>query len=279
MSKALTLARLTAREVLDQPLTRIAVGVACLLLLLATFLPSFTLEPEGDLKFMSDVGLAAVAMCLGVIGLWPAATFLADELSQRTAMTLLAKPLSRRDYLLGRYLGILAALLVAAALLAVAFLFAVWLTEGEVVSSRLDRFLEELRYGPVPETPSRGLPGIRWNLGGGVLLGLSQAGVLCAVAVAFSTRLGTLPNLACSVAVFLAGHLVGPLAQSLGSGWAGWGLRALIPDFEFFDMSESVARGIPVPMGYVASCAGYAALYAGAVLAVAVSLFDRREIA
>lgn len=279
MSNILTLARVTAREVLGQPLTRIAAGASCLLLFVASFLPSFTLEEGGDLKFMSDAGLAAVALGLMVIGLWPAATLLADEIGQRTALTLLSKPLSRRDYLLGRYFGILGALLIAAVVLTAAFLGAVWLTEGEALTSRLDRIFEEAgRMHSHGGAPSRPLPAVRWGLGAAAILGLSQAAILCALALALSTRLAALPNLAACAGLFFLGHLIGPLARS----WPAWlaaAVRGVVPDLELFDLSEAIARGVPIPLGYLAASAAYAALYAGAVLAAAVPLFERRELA
>ncbi len=264
------LARLTARDLLAQPLTRAAVGATALLLFLSTFLPSFTLEDRGDLKFLLDVGLASTALCLGILGLWPAATFLSDELSQRTAMTVLAKPLSRRDYLLGRYLGILASLAVAAVVLAGALLLCAWLTEGQILAAPLEHWLER---GSEEVPLSR--PAIRWDLAGGVLLGFSQAAALAALAVLFSVRLAPLATLAACLGIYLLGHVAG----SLSSGPMAWGLRLVLPDLELYDLSEAAARGMPIPPSYAAAGLLYAGLYASAVLAVAVRLFERREIA
>lgn len=268
MRKVLSLGVVTGREILSQPLPWIVFGITALLLLFSTVLPSFTLEPEGDLKFMMDVGLGGVGMSLLVIGLWPATTLLVDELRERTVLTLLSKPLSRSQYLLGRYLGIAGALAVSAALLGAWLLICAWLTESQALGARLDLWLE----GIEPQTVAAAT--IRWHLSGLVLLALAQAAILCAVAVTLSTLLGPLPNLACCLAVFCLGHL----GEHLAGGMFVWGLRVLVPHLACFETGEAVARGIPLPVSYVAACLGYAALYVAAVLAVAIPLFERREL-
>lgn len=270
--KALSFGRATAREILGRPFTHAVLAATGVLLLLSTVMPSFTLEPEGDLKFMTDVGTAAVSMGLLLIGVWPGACFLADEAAGRTLLTLLSKPLSRRGYLLGRYLGILGGLLVSTLVLGTLFLGAAWLTEGGVLSARLDRFFEEAgegthHHGEEVEVAAS-LPAVRWHLGGLVLLGLGQAAVLSALALALSTRLPVLANLAACGGLFLAGHL------GLSGPW-----RLILPDFTCFDMSDAVASGERVPWGYAAGCLGYAALYAAGVLGIGSLLLERRELA
>ncbi len=268
---AFTLARLTARDLLAQPLTRTALAATAGLLFLSSFLPSFTLDgTQGDLKFLLDVGLASTALCLGILGLWPAATFLTDEISQRTAMTVLAKPLSRRDYLLGRYLGILGSLAVSAVLLTSVLLLCAWLTEGQVLTAPLDLWLE----GVADAVPEASALQVRWDLAGGVLLGLAQAAALSALAVAFSIRLTPLATLASCLGVYLLGHA----ASSLPPGPWVLVLRILLPDLELYDLSEAAARGIPIPASYAVGGLLYGGLYAAASLAVAVRLFERREI-
>lgn len=272
--KALALGRATAREILGRPFTRAVLAATGILLFLSTLLPSFNLESEGDLKFMTDVGLAAVSMGLALVGVWPAATFLADETSQRTLMTLLSKPISRQGYLLGRYLGILGALAASAGILGALFLGAAWLTESGALNARLERFFEEggadlHHHGEEGEAAAPGpLPALRWSLGGPVLLGLGQAAVLAALSLALSMRLPVLPNLAATTGLFLAGHLGAPAP-----------LRVLVPDFACFEMSDALARGLSVPWTYVGGCLGYAALYSGGMLAAAGLLFERRELA
>lgn len=290
MSAALPLARLTAGEILRQPLTHAACAVTLGVLFLASFLPSFTPEPQGDVKFMTDVGLAAVSLCLLAVGIWPATTLLVDELTQKTALTLLSKPVSRGEYLGGRALGVAAALAAAATVLAPALVGAVWLTESQVLGAPLDALFADAGISSHSHDPDEThahedelartpLPLARWHLAGTCLLGLGQATMLCALAVAFSIRLGTLPNLACCAGTFFLGHLVEPLSGTVPVGWASAALRLALPNFGFFDPSEAVACGIPIPLGYAAGSAAYAALYAGAVLLVAARLFERREIA
>ena len=76
------------------------------LLLLFPFIPYYTLGE--DVKMIKDSGLALITVLSIILAVWTASVSVADEIEGRTALTLLSKPVSRRQFILGKFLGVLA---------------------------------------------------------------------------------------------------------------------------------------------------------------------------
>lgn len=112
------------------------------------------------------------------------------------------------------------------------------------------------------------------------LLSIVAVALLASFAVAASTRIGMLGTfLTCFIALCagLSGdQLVKPLAES-GVPWARV-LYAVLPNFQAFWMVDALSDEIIIPWGYIVAAAGYGAVYTLAVIALAVSLFETREV-
>jgi hypothetical protein len=123
--------------------------------------------------------------------------------------------------------------------------------------------------------------GVDWNLIPAGLLLLFAVWVIAGLALACSTRLEMIPTLAVCSALFLVGimsdYLFGRPAGD-GSWWAVV-LYTVSPNWQLFWLADAVASGKSAfHWGYVGKALVYAALYLGAVLAVAVVLFEDREL-
>lgn len=105
--------------------------------------------------------------------------------------------------------------------------------------------------------------------------------VLAGLAVACATRLDLIPTLAVCTGFFFLGlmsdYLFGDRAV-LGSWWASL-LYTLVPNWQVFWVADVLEQGkASVPASYLAKAAVYAAGYLGATLAVALALFEDREL-
>ncbi|RME95691.1 MAG: hypothetical protein D6766_02630 [Verrucomicrobia bacterium] len=121
---------------------------------------------------------------------------------------------------------------------------------------------------------------VDWQmLRAGVLL-LFAIWVLAGVALAASTRLELIPTLAVCSAVFLLGLMSDYLFGARAEAGVWWAVvpYAVLPNWQLFWMSDAISMGKEIPWGYVLRAAGYMAGYLGAVLAVAVLLFQEREL-
>jgi ABC-2 type transport system permease protein len=113
---------------------------------------------------------------------------------------------------------------------------------------------------------------------GAVLLFLAAL-IIAALAVAFSVRFNIVVTLSACIGVFLLGlisdYVFGRLADT--HAWAQLG-RFLVPNLQVFWISDAIYEGTAVPFKYLLITASYALCYAGAVLALAIALFQRRQV-
>ena len=113
---------------------------------------------------------------------------------------------------------------------------------------------------------------------GSVLL-LLAAMVIAALAVAISARFNMVVTLSACVGLFLLGltsdYIFGRFATT--HLWARIG-RSLVPNLQVFWISDAIYEGSVVPMKYMLVSGMYAACYITAILALAIALFQRRQV-
>ncbi|MCF7976007.1 MAG: ABC transporter permease subunit [Phycisphaerae bacterium] len=118
----------------------------------------------------------------------------------------------------------------------------------------------------------------RFDIYAAILL-LLAAIVITALAIALSSRFNIIITLAACVGIFLLGlvsdYVLGNAAEA--HLWARIA-RYVVPNLQVFWISDAIYEGNPVPARYIGTAATYAACYTGAVLAIAVGLFQRRQV-
>ena len=120
-----------------------------------------------------------------------------------------------------------------------------------------------------------------WRLVPASILILFALWILAGLALACSTRLDMIPTLAICSGLFLLGlmsdYLFGERAQP-GRGGLPL-LYTVTPNWQLFWLADALDTGKSVYYwGYVGKALGYAVGYVGAVLAMAVAMFEDREL-
>ena len=188
-------------------------------------------------------------------------------------MTLLSKPITRRQFVFGKYIGIIQAVLWYMLPITVLFLYLVYFKvayDAKEGSKDLPEFA--VRMAEVTQV----IPGL-------VLLFLEIA-VMSAVSVAISTRLPMVVNLTSCFAIFVVGHLTGILVQAgvIRLEFVQFMARLIatvLPGLDLFNISAAVATGDMVPPDYLAYSALYCACYCAAAILLAFILFEERDLA
>jgi ABC-type transport system involved in multi-copper enzyme maturation permease subunit len=271
--KSLTIALATAKEAIRQPAFFVMAVFAGALLIVTVFVPYFTFGE--DMKMYKDTGLTTISFFCMLLALLTASSTVADEIEGKTAITLLSKPINRRQFIVGKFMGIELGVLALYIILGTLFAAGVWY-----------KYSYDLRE-------SAGTPeaGKQWaqvmQVMPGLVLGFFEVTVLTSISVAISTRLPMLANLVVCILIFFLGHLSPVLVELEKQGrvnelvgfmakFFAWAL----PSLEFFNASPSISTGAVIPwLGYVLPVFGYCVLYSGAALLFAFLLFEDRDLA
>src|SRR5436305_10404248 len=126
--KSLTIALATAKEAIRQPAFFVLAAIAAASLIWSIFVSYFTFGE--DIKMYKDTGLTTISFVCLVLALLTASSTVADEIEGKTAITLLSKPINRRQFIVGKFLGILLGVLALYALLGALFELGVWYKFG-----------------------------------------------------------------------------------------------------------------------------------------------------
>lgn len=122
--------------------------------------------------------------------------------------------------------------------------------------------------------------GIDWRVIPASVLILFALLILAALALACSTRVDLVPTLAICSALFLMGlmsdYFWGQRAKE-GAWWASI-LYAVTPNWQLFWLADALESTRKIPISYLAEAFGYACAYIGAILSVALALFEDREL-
>ncbi len=271
-TRAGIIARATMKEAIRQPVFAMLMIMAIGLLVINTFVPFFSLGD--DFKMLKDCGLATVLISGLILATWTASTSIADEIEGKTAMTLLSKPVNRRQFVIGKYFGILSAVLILIVPIVIVFL---GLLDYKVFyDAREASRQEEVNHAVAFKETIHVLPG--------VILSFLEIAVLTAVSVAISTRVPMVVNMVTCLAVFVVGHLT-PLLVQQGVVklelvlFMARIIATVLPALSVFNMEGAVATGSQVPPVYVAWSAVYAAAYCGMAILLALLLFEDRDLA
>jgi len=269
MLKIISIAANTFKEVVREPVFYLLVIVGCLMVVLARFMPMFTINE--DVKMMKDIGLSTVTVTGLLIALLAASRVVYSEIEGRTAVTVVAKPVRRFQFILGKYLGIVGAVLLAVFVMTLVFAGMVWWQVMDLYLPADQQFALQLR-------------GVG-NVAVGCLLSFFQVLVLAAVSVAVSVYANMVVNVGFCFAVFLLGNLSGwflleTLPNTVTAPWLQFVAKLVLGALPFLETYnvQALALGTTIPYSYMLLAFGYAAYYSCAMLVVAILLFQRREL-
>ena len=265
------IATATFKEATGQPLFLLFMLVGGVALVIYIVLPYNTMGE--DVKMLKQSGLETIMVLSIIFAVWTSSVTVADEIEGKTALTLLSKPISRRQFILGKYLGItwsvLAIFVVLGALLLATVSFKVVYDARETSNPTPD--WQQCYNETVQIVP-------------GLVLSFLETATLAAVSVAISTRLPMLPNLIICGAIYVLGHLTPLIAQSsVGElefvQFFAKLFAVILPELDHFNIQAAVAAGQPVPYVYLGWAALYAVIYCTFAMLLALLLFEDRDLA
>ena len=281
LPKVAAVARTTAKEAILQPIFWVLLIFGSVAIVLFIILPYNTFGE--DIKMFKDTGLTLIMLLSIILALWTASVSIAEEIEGRTALTLLSKPISRREFVIGKFLGIIGPVTLMFIILGVVFLCSV---SVKVPYDARENSLPT----PIAADSMREIVSFQvanYTIGGafpGLVLAWLEAIVLTSISVAISTRLQMQANLVICSTVYALGHL-GPLLVQSAVGkhpivsFVGTLIATVLPVLDHFNIQAAVSAGVSVPAEYLAWAALYCLIYSTIALLIALALFENRDLA
>ncbi len=269
--KVAAIARTTAKEAFAQPLFWVELSLGAALLLVFVVVPYNTFGE--DVKMLKDSGLTLIMLLSIGLAVWTASVSIADELEGRTALTLLSKPIGRRQFVFGKFLGVLVPAFAMFVLLSTLF--------SETV---LYKVIYDARETSNPVPSMFQLKAEIANTAPALLLAFLETTVLASIAIAISTRWPMLPNLMTCFSIYVLGHLTPLLVQSsIGRfklvTFVGRLLATILPMLDAYKSDAAIAADRVIPPDYLNAAIVYSVLYGTIAMLVALLMFEDRDLA
>ena len=271
-AKTFAVAHSTFKTEISQPVYLLAFLIGFFFMVGSIFIPYNTFGE--DIKMYKDSGLTLLRVLAIFVAIWAASKSVAAEIEGRTALTVLSKPVGRRQFIFGKFSGISLAL--GLFFIVLGFWLIVWVA-----------------YKPIYDfkESSKGLA--EWtvcyqesvHMLPGIFLCYLEAVLFVAISVAISTRMGILPNFLICFSIYVLGHLTPLLVQS--SSFASLptvsvfaNLIAIVfPVLNHFDVQAAVNTNVQVPLVYIGWSMIYTAIYGTMAMLFALVMFEDRDLA
>ncbi len=243
----------TFRENLRDKILYTVLFFAVVLISASVLLGSLTILEHH--KIVTDMGLAAINLAGIIIAIFVGIGLVSKEIERRTVYTIMARPISRAQFVVGKYAGLAMTLLVTIGIMFVVFLFTLW---------------------------TAGAP-IHGSLFQAVQLIVVEAFLVTAIALFFSTFSSATLSAILTLGFYVIGHLttdMKAIAQK-GKAEAIKGIMNTLyyacPNLEFLNIKGVAVQGIGVSFSYQLLATVYGMLYAALLVTAACVIFQRRD--
>jgi len=255
------------------------------LILIGSSLFFARLSFQAEFQILKDVSLGAMSIFSSLLAIVATAQLIPRDLEERTIYTILAKPVLRSEYLVGKMLGVLLLLALGILVMSALFLGLLFFRERILLG-------ETTRSGLPPAQIAAAIASLKasafnLNLLPGILLIYLRAALLASLTLFVSTFASSnIFTTVVMVFVYLIGHLQGTARtywlQEHSSGWLAHtflGLVALVfPDLQPFNLIDDVVAGTAIPLALFARTALLGCVYTTVYLFFAWAAFHEREL-
>jgi ABC-type transport system involved in multi-copper enzyme maturation permease subunit len=251
---------------------RIGYGLVffAVLLIAASFLLA-QLTAGQDVKIVKDLGLAASSAIGVLIAIFYGIGLVTKEVERRSIYSLLSKPITRAQFITGKYVGLVITLLINLAVMTIAMYLVLALLDWTTLP-----ILRGAQGAEAAALDPRMLKAV-------ILIGVELM-VMTAVAMFFSTFSGSFLSAGCALAFYVIGHFgedlkhLDNLVHSRALAVVGRGLYYLLPNLGPLDVKADVVHGIAVSGSHMLMASLSSGLYIGVLLLASTLIFSRRDL-
>ena len=255
LMRIVAVAQTTYRETIRNKILHNMLGFAVVMFALAWVISTWSVgEPE---KIITDLGLTITVLAGVVIAIFAGIVLVHGEVDRKTILPILAKPLHRWEYVLGKFIGFLGAVLlvyIGMNIILIVFLAAA----GGNITTQLVQ---------------------------AVYLSLWEVALVVALALMFSAI--TTPCLAAlnTIILFVAGRFSYDIKFYLeanpdaAAGGILWVIYVLLPNLSYFNLRHEAVHQLNIPAETLGIATLYGLVYCAVILLIAAAAFRNKDLA
>jgi hypothetical protein len=258
---------------------------ALLLIGNSIFMAQLTFQEE--FQVLKDIALGSMSIFTSLLAVVATARLIPQDLEARTLYTILAKPVARLEYLLGKLAGMLLLLAVSVLIMSALFFVVLKVREQIVIGETVRQM-----HASAPDQLAEALGVVRAaafnvNLLSGIGIIYVKACLLAALTLFVSTfATTTIFTTVLMVFVYFIGHLQATAReywlQANSAGWLTKVFLALValffPDLQLFNLVDDIVAGTAIPLALFLKTIALGFFYTGFYLLLAWTVFYRKEL-
>lgn len=249
------------------------------------FMARFTFQQE--FQILKDISLGAMSILSSLLAIVGTARLIPQDIDDRTVYTILAKPVPRFEYLLGKLFGVLLLLAISIALMSALFVAVLYAREQAVLQEtsrqmsgapgeQLDAALNAVRAAA-----------LNINILAGIAVIFLKACLLAALTLFVSTFATTnIFTVVVMVFVYFIGHLQATARdywlEQQNAGWIARTFLAVValifPDLQAFNLVDEIVAGVAIPLALFAKTALLGIFYTAIYTLAATFVFYGKEL-
>jgi ABC-type Na+ efflux pump permease subunit len=258
---------------------------ALLLIGNSVFMARFTFQQE--FQILKDISLGTMSIFSALLAIVATARLIPQDIDDRTVYTILAKPVPRFEYLLGKLFGVLLLLAISIALMSALFVAVLYLREQTVLNEtqrqmsrapgeQLDAALNSVRAA-----------GLNIDILAGIAVIFLKVCLLAALTLFVSTFATTnIFTIVVMVFVYFIGHLQATAREywleQQSAGWITHAFLAIValvfPDLQAFNLVDEIVAGVAIPLTLFAKTALLGIFYTAIYTIAAIFVFYGKKL-
>src|SRR5438034_1182132 len=284
-SRVLAITANTLTELTRLKVFYVLLVFALLLIGSSIFMAQFTFQQE--FQILKDISLGAMSIFTSLLAIIATARLIPQDIEDRTVYTILAKPVPRFEYLLGKIGGVLLLLAISTVVMSAAFLAVLYIREQSVLHMTLRQMSSAPREQVDDTLRAVRSSGLNLDLFPGIIIIYLKACLLAALTLFVSTFATTnIFTIVVMAFIYFIGHLQATAReywlQAHASGLITKIFLAVVallfPDLQAFNLVDDIVAGTAISLGLFFKTALLGIFYTAIYTLLAAFVFYGKEL-
>ena len=275
----------TLTELTRQRVFYVLLIFALVLIGSSVFMARLTFQQE--FQILKDVSLGAMSIFTSLLAIVATARLIPQDIEDRTVYTILAKPVPRFEYILGKLAGVLLLLAISILVMSAMFIAVLYAREQTVLHETLRQMAAAPREQLDDALRAVRSSALNIDIFPGIGIIYLKACLLASLTLFVSTFASTnIFTVVVMVFIYFIGHLQATAReywlQENGAGWMTRGFLALValifPDLQAFNLVDDIVAGAVIPLTLFAKTAVLGIFYTTIYALLATFVFYGKEL-